>query len=906
MGKVWRAHHVALNRDDALKVLPEAFASDPDRLARFRREAQVLASLNHPNIAHVYGFEHADGVQALVMELVEGPTLADRIAQGPIPVDEALPIARQIAEALEAAHEQGIIHRALKPANVKVRVDGAVKVLDFGLAKALDSAPALDASQSPTISSPVLLSGVGVLLGTAAYMSPEQAKGRPADKRSDIWAFGCVLYEMLSGKRPFEGEEVTETLASVLAREPDWTALESAPRQLRSLLQRCLQKDRRKRVGDIAAALFVLDESQSREVIAPRTGVAVVRRAAPYILATLVGITAATVAWMLKPLPPPLSRPAARFVVETAADGQFGATGRHLVAISPQGTHLVYSTEQRLYLRPLSQLDASPIRGTEPQPGRVIGNTANGVAAGREPFFSPDGQWIGFWQDGELKKVSLAGGPPVTICSTQIPWGASWAADNTILYGRGPAGIWRVTASGGEPENLVKVKPGQVALSPQMLPGGRAVIFTLAEGENWNDAQIVVHLLNSGTLKALVKGGSDARYVASGHLVYARQDSLLAVPFDAETLTVTGGPVPLLEGVARANQTANGIAHFSVSTDGTLVYVPGSAVAATNSQRTLVWVDRQGREEPIKVPPRAYDYPRLSPDGAHVALEIREADTSSNIWILDLGRLTLTPLTFLPTGGRAPMWTADGRHILFNAGGLAAGGNLFWRAADGSGDTERLLDSTTGDFATATTPDGAGVIISKNSATSADVTMLRLDPRHIGAASSLDGESPRGSTAQVRPLVHTQFSERNGVVSPDGRWLVYESNASGRLEIYVRPFPQVDSGQWLISTNGGSRPLWSRDGRELFYLSEDGTLMSVPVEQASAWRAGIPRQVLQTAYFPAAALGFNYRPYDISPDGTRFLMIKQLAEAKPRPGQRGIIVVTNWLDELKRLVPANK
>jgi len=837
--------------------------------------------------------------------LVEGEDLSERITRGPIPIDEALPIAKQIAEALEVAHEQGIIHRDLKPANIKVRSDGAVKVLDFGLAKLADMSAQTSPgpsplSLSPTITSPAM-TGVGVLLGTAAYMSPEQARGKAVDKRADIWAFGCVLYEMLTGKRAFDGEDVTDTLASVLAREPDWTALGSAPRRLRSLLQRCLQKDRRKCVGDIAAVLFVLDELQSGEEIAARTDVTVVRRAGPYIVAILAGIAAAAVVWMLRPLPPPLSRPAVRFVIDTADSG-FTNAGRHLVAISPQGTHLVYSTEQRLYLRSLNQLNASPIRGTEPQPGRVVGNTANGSTAGREPFFSPDGEWIGFWQDGQLKKVSLAGGPPVTLCGTQIPWGASWAADGTILYGQGPAGIWRVSASGGEPENLVKVKPGQVALSPQMLPSGRAVIFTLAdEGGNWDDAQIVVHLLNSGTLKALVKGGSDARYVASGHLVYARQDSLLAVPFDAETLTVTGGPVPLVEGVARAIQTASGIAHYSVSTDGTLVYVPGSAISAT-SQRTLVWVDRQGREEPIKVPPRAYVYPRLSPDGTHVAVEIREAETATNTWILDLGRLALTRLTFLPTGGRAPLWTADGRRILFNSG-LAGGGNLFWQPADGSGDAERL-PSTAGDFPTAATPDGAGVIISANSSNNTDVTMLPLDPRHIGVASSLDGESPRGSTAQVRPLVHTQFSERNGVVSPDGRWLSYESNASGRLEIYVRPFPQVDSGQWLVSTNGGSRPLWARDGRELFYLSEDGTLMNVPVEQASAWRAGTPRQVLQTAYFPAAALGFNYRPYDISPDGTRFLMIKQLPETEPRAGQRGIIVVTNWLDELKRLVPA--
>ena len=615
MGKVWRAHHTGLKRDDALKVLPDAFAADPDRLARFRREAQVLASLNHPNIAHVYGLEQSDGVQALVMELVEGPTLADRIAQGAIPVDEALPIAKQIAEALEAAHERGIIHRDLKPANIKLRPDGTVKVLDFGLAKALEptSRPGVDATASPTITSPAMMTGVGVLLGTAAYMSPEQARGKSVDKRTDIWAFGCVLYEMLTGHRAFAGDDVTDTLANVLKLDPAWAALPNGVSTgVRAMLRRCLEKDRRKRLADISTARFVIDELESARTNTQSVGVSAFLRGGTYAAAVLfVLLAAAMAAWMVKPNTAP-ARSAARFVITT--DDPFTAIGRHLVTISPEGTHVVYSTDQRLYLRALDALEATPIRGTEPQAGRILGNTAAGGSAGREPFFSPDGQWIGFYQDGQLKKVSLAGGPPVALCASEILWGASWTADNTILYGQGPAGIWRVSGFGGEPENVVKVGAGQLALSPQMLPGGRALIFTLGEAGNWDEAQIVAYSLESGTTSVLLKGGSDGRYVPTGHLVYARQDTLLAVPFNADTLQVTGGPVPLLDGIARANGFVNGIAHFSMASDGTLVYVPALALAVT-SERSLVWVDRQGREEPLKVPARAYSYPRLSPQG---------------------------------------------------------------------------------------------------------------------------------------------------------------------------------------------------------------------------------------------------------------------------------------------------
>ena len=726
MGEVYRATDTNLGREVAIKVLPDAFAQDMERLARLEREARTLAVLNHPNVAQIYGLERADGMRALVMELVEGPTLADRIAQGPLPPEEALPIATQIAKAVEAAHEQSIIHRDLKPANIKLRPDGTVKVLDFGLAKAMEPAVAAPPNQSmsPTITTPAMTQA-GIILGTAAYMSPEQAKGRPADKRSDVWAFGCVAYEMLTGRRAFSGEDISDTLALVLKGEPDWTLIPAdVARPVRTLLQRCLQKNRAARVADLSTAVYVLTENGSVEATAQPERSSMVRRALPYVAACLAtGVMAAFVTWALKPTTA-TPKPVSRFVINTANSTPFTAVGRHVVAISPTGTHIVYAANDRLYLRAVNQLDASPVRGTEAQPRQTVGNTAGGDAFGREPFFSSDGQRIGFWQAGQLKKVSLAGGPAVSLCSTTGNLsGASWGADDTIFFGQGASGIWRVSGAGGTPENIIKVESGQAGGNPELLPGGRALIFTLAD-DNWEKAQVVAYVLASRTLKVLLTQGSDAHYVPSGHLVYSLQDSLLAVPFDVDTLTVTGGAVPLVEGVARSNRNVNAIAQYDVSDEGTLVYVPRSAVAAA-SERTLVWVDRQGREEPIKVQPHGYMYPRLSPDGTRIAVEIRDNDNEYNIWTLDLARLTLTPLTFGSLPSRAPLWMADGRRILFNTGSGARGA-LSWASADGSGTAEPVTGSEQGDFATSVSSDGTRLIVSANTTTDADVGMLAL------------------------------------------------------------------------------------------------------------------------------------------------------------------------------------
>jgi serine/threonine-protein kinase len=877
MGEVWCAADTNLGRQVAIKILPDVFAHDPERLARFEREARTLASLNHPNIAQIYGLEKTDSIRALVMELVAGPTLADRIAQGPIPVDEALPAAKQIAEALEAAHEQGIIHRDLKPANVKLRPDGTVKVLDFGLAKALDSAAsAIDAAQSPTITSPAM-TGMGVILGTAAYMSPEQAKGRQADKRSDVWAFGAVLYEMLTGQRAFKGEDVSDTLAMVLKGEPEWNALpgEVSPLVV-TLIRRCLEKDRRRRIAEFSTALFIIDESARVAAAAPAQPASVIRRTGLSLVAAgTAAVIAGYAAWMLKPASVP-SLSLARFTIPVPMGERFSNTGRHLVALSPDGGHIVYVANQRLYVRPLDQLEALPLRGTE----------GPSALSARSPFFSPDGQWVGFWQDGQLKKVSMTGGAAVSLCAARNPpWGATWAADNTILYGQGGDGIWRVSGTGGKPENVVKVEAEQVAHGPQLLPGGDAVLFTLARNGDWETAQIVAESLETGRRHVILEEGTDARYVPTGHLLYALGDTLLAVPFDVERLAVTGGPVPLVEGVGRAPGGLTGAAHFAVSSDGALVYVPTDALG--EQLRTLVWVDRQEREEPLKAPPYPYFDPRLSPDGTRVALD--RSDEEDDIWIFDLVRASLTRLTFGKAIEFPPIWTANGQAVLFSSGQVGFGGsrNLFRLAADGTGTPEQLTQGPAGHIPYAVTLDGTGLIFGEQKLMAAGLS----NPMDIMLLPLVGERNPQ-------PLIQTPFREGNAEISPDGRYLAYQSNESGRDEIFVVPFPNVNAGKWPVSTSGGKQPLWAHNGRELFYVSMDA-LMSVPVVTSGTFKAGAPAKLLGGPYVYLN----GPRQYDVSRDDLRFLLMKPSTATNEPTTSARLIFVQHWFEELKRRVP---
>jgi serine/threonine-protein kinase len=898
MGEVYRARDPKLQRDVAIKVLPASFALDPDRLARFQREAQVLASLNHPNIAHVHGLEQSGGLNALVMELVEGEDLLQRISRGPIPLDDALPLARQIAEALEAAHEQGIIHRDLKPANIKVRPDGAVKVLDFGLAKAMEPAFAQGASAgqagvsiSPTITTPAMTKA-GTILGTAAYMSPEQARGKAVDRRADIWAFGCVVYEMLTGGRAFDGDGVSDTLARVIEREPEWTRLPPAlSPTLRAYLKRCLHKDPKQRVqaiGDVRLAL-----EGGFETVVPQTAApAVVTRWRPVVLASAAALIAGgaiigTLVWVAMRhadlVPPVVSRLHVSLI--GTATLTINGNDRDL-AITPDGSRIVYvgNNGTQLFVRELGALE----------PVAVF------TGAPRGPFVSPDGQWIGFWEDLALMRVEITGGPAITVARLEGngPRGATWGPDETIVaatYG-GTTGLRRVAVAGGT--TMVLTRPdraqGEVDhLWPEMLPGGRAVLFTITSvSGGLAAAQVAVLDLQTGVRRVLVRGGSHAHYVAnglgspkhgerdSGHLVYAAAGVLRAVPFDLTRLEVRGAPVPVVPDVVT---TPFGSVDAVVAGNGTLAYVPGGGGVA-RAERTLVWVDRQGRETAIVAPSHAYAFPRLAPDGTRVA--VYSQDQELDLWIWDLARARLTRATFDSALDAFPVWTPDSRRLVFSSA-RSGTRNLFWQAADGTGGAERLTQSPNQQDPTAVSPDGRRLIFTEvNPKTGNDVMQMMLD-----------------ESRQVTPLVSSTFNEKNGIISPDGRWLAYEANVSGRFEIWVRPFPDVTSGQWQVTTAGGTRPLWARSGKELFYVAQTGALMRVGVEPGPSWAATPPSLLVKEGYFTIQG-GFPARSFDVAPDGQRFLMIKQSGDASIAPPN--IIVVQHWVEELKRLVPAAK
>ena len=686
MGEVYRARDTRLKRDVALKILPNSFATDPERLARFQREAEVLASLNHPHIAQIYGLEEIGaGGRALVMELVEGEDLSQRIARGAIPLDEALPIAKQTAEALEAAHEQGIIHRDLKPANIKITPDGVVKVLDFGLAKLAHPEAAArhaDVTASPTITSPAMMTGVGMILGTAAYMAPEQAKGRATDKRSDIWAFGCVLYEMLTGKRPFDGEDVSDTLANVLKIDPDWSALPlETPPPIRTLLQSCLTKDRRRRVADISTALFVLEKGASlappgRTVLtAPLPRRPLWRRIAALtgVVLVVATVTGAAVWFATRPVPPSV----VRTTVTTSGSAALTLSGTDRdVAITPDGSHVVYRGSNQLLVRALNQLEPTVLTGPGPAPHGI--------------FISPDGQWVGLFDGVTLiKKVAITGGPPVTI--TQVDGagsrGATWSEDGTIIFATNSlaTGLQRVSAAGGDPTVLTKPdrEHGESDhLWPEFLPGGEAVLFTILPVNGAiENAQIAVLDLQTSTSKVLIRGGSHARYVPTGHLVYGVAGTLRAVAFDLGRLEVVGTPAPVLEGVVT---TASGAADVAAAANGSLVYVTGAG--GGRAQRTVVSVDRQGGASPLSgLPLDAYRNVRVSPNGARLALA-----TIDDVWIYDFARATLSRLTTTPAQDLSPLWTPDGQRIVFTSR-RAGYSELFWRLADGTGSDERLL-----------------------------------------------------------------------------------------------------------------------------------------------------------------------------------------------------------------------
>jgi serine/threonine-protein kinase len=875
MGDVYEATDTKLGRSVAIKFLPEAFSHDTERVARFQREARVLASLNHPGIAAIYGLEEIDGRHFLVMELVPGDTLAERITRGLIPVDESLGIAKQICEALEAAHEQGIIHRDLKPANIKITPDGKVKVLDFGLAKAFEAeALKTNLSQSPTLS--MAATNAGVILGTAGYMSPEQARGKVVDKRADIWAFGVVLYEMLTGTLAFGDEDVSMTLSKVLQREPNFDALPpSLPMRVRGVLRVCLCKDPKQRVGDIRDVRLALEGAfETPAPIGEASGRSKARDVWMWLALTLIVTSgvAGLVVWSTVHTPAPL--PVRRLQHMLPRTLELPVASGTLVALSPDGRTLVYRARDeggvwRLYRRTLDVLDATPISGTE---------------GSYSPFFSPDGQWVGFTAiDNTVMKVPLAGGRPVRIGNipgTVTLRGASWELNGTIIVGAWSSGLMRLSASGGDAVPLATPDDGRQYWYPQVLPGGRAVLFTASQTMA-DAADVLVLDLKTGVRRTVVKGGAAGWYVPTGHIVFLRSGELWAVRFDPEKLVVSGEPVLVEQGL---RVEIGGAVQFALANDGTLTYIPAEV---NDVQRSLVWVDRTGHEEPLSAPERAYAYARISPDGTRVAVSIN--DQERDIWTWHLAGQTLTRLTFDPLPDGFPLWSPDGLRIIFASGNTQTP-NLYWRAADGTGAVERLTKSPNGQIPNAITSDGTQILLGEVApATGSDLMRMSVPPT-----------SPSSKLGQPTPLVQTKFSERNAELAPGGQWLAYESNESGRGEIYVRPFPNVDGGRWQVSTGGGRTPLWSRDGQELFYVSPEEALMGVRLERGQAWRSGTPTRVFQGRYLFATA---GQRAFDIAPDGRRFLMIKN-SDPTARP-QASIVVVQSWFEELKRLVPMN-
>ncbi len=882
MGEVYRARDMQLKRDVALKVLPSVFASDPDRLARFQREAELLASLDHPNIGQIYGIAQAGRDWALVLALIEGPTLADHIAKGPLAVDDVIAYAKQIVAAMEYAHEQGVIHRDLKPANIKVTPEGVVKVLDFGLAKALDQRAAA-ASLTPE-NSPTLTMGAtqaGVIMGTAAYMSPEQAVGKGADRRADIFSFGVVLFEMLSGTRAFKGESAGETLAAVVKDVPDWTALPAGtPVHLRVLLERMLHKDRRQRLQAIGEARIALETPDRSE---PAAATVPAQSRHGWVVAGVLAVGLAAASWIAynATRPAPL-RPLIRLNAEIAAETPLARTaGGNMLALSPDGARLALTLRAadgkvRLHTRLLHQSQVTPLTGTD------------GAAF---PFFSPDGEWIGFFADGKLKKIAVEGGAAVTLCDAPSTRGGSWGDDGNIIAALEEATVLsRVPSAGGTPVPVTKLASGEVTHRwPQVLPGSQAVLFTAAtHRNNYEEATIEVISLQTGERKTVARGGFSPRYLpaltGAGHLIYLDQSTLFAAPFDAGRLATVGAAVPILEDVS-TNANAGG--DFAFAQNGTFAYLSGKASTAGYP---ISWVGSVGNStQPLHAPPGVYFAPRFSPDGKRLAFSILSGK-GSDIWVKDLDRDTPSRLSFLPGTNGLPVWTPDGKNIVFRSQNPAAPG-LYGIRSDGSGEAKRLTEGKASEYPYSFSPDGK-----------------RLAIHHTGNGGSPDiftvgVEADSGvRLGKAELFLGTPFIEVFPMFSPDGRWLAYVSNESGTYEVYVRPFPGP-GGRWQISTGGGLYPVWSRDGRELLFSTFEQVVMAVGyTAKGETFAAGKPRVWTETRLRGMSTPGYAY---DLAPDGKRlaaFVAGERNAEKPPTH----LTFLLHFSDELRRRAPAGK
>jgi serine/threonine protein kinase/Tol biopolymer transport system component len=868
MGEVWQATDTRLGRSVALKLLPDAFAADPARLERFEREARLLASLSHANIAGLFALEEArpDGaagpVRFLAMELVLGEDLEERLRRGPIPPEEATLVARQIAEALEEAHEKGIVHRDLKPANVKVTPDGKVKVLDFGLAKAWSgdaaSGSAPDLSQSPTLAHTG--TAAGLILGTAGYMSPEQARGRAVDKRADVWAFGVVLFEMLSGKRLFEGETVSDTLAAVLRQEIDWSALPSStPPAIRWLLRRCLEREPRKRLRDIGEARIALTDGISSATSPSAPPAATKRAVVPWLVAAAALVAAAILA--TRERAPVAQSRVMQLDVQLADDLQPGSLLGHPLALSPDGTRLVFvglsGSEPALYLRTLDQPTLTLLPDT---------------ARAQQPFFSPDGSEVGFFNGNELRRVSLAGGASSLIATGAAPRGASWGENGTIVYSSFESGaLMRVSVSGGTPTPLTTVdeaKGERTHRWPSFLPGGRQLLFNANAGNlSYDDAGIELVDLESGRRHALNVTGAAPSF-AEGRLLFVRRGRLHTAPLDAATARLTSAPVVLARGVY--SDARSGSAHYHASQNGLIAVVQGQE---PNAQRVVEWRDRGGKTTPFLERPMVYLSPRFSPDGRRVALQVGEL-RREDVYVAATAGGAPTRLTFEDAANFSPVWSPDGGRILYAS--ITANATVFSiRSADGSGTPRKVYETDPNSFAipTAWSPDGASLLFQEGGRTSLDVRLLDL------------------ASGKVRVLESTPVPELDASFSPDGRFVVYAAGAQGARQVYVRTLSDA-GGHWQLSSDGGMRPVWLRTG-EIVYQRPgrpSSDWISVPVRtSAASIVAGAPR-VLFRGRADAELL---LRTWDVSPDGARFAVVQPIATTAEAPGVR-VRLLLGW------------
>ncbi len=894
-GEVYLAEDSRLDRKVALKILPQHLSDRAELRERFEREARAVSSLNHPHICTLYDIGEQDGIHYLVMEHLVGETLEARLAKGPLPLEQTLEYAIQIADALDKAHRQGVVHRDLKPGNIMLVKSGA-KLLDFGLAK-------LQAAETPTNLSALPteqanLTAEGTILGTLQYMAPEQLEAKEADSRTDIFAFGAVVYEMATGKKAFEGKSQASLIAAIMGLDPPPMS-ELQPMTtpvLDRVVKRCLAKvpdERWQTASDLTAELRWITEpaavSPIGQTLAGHRGRW--RRTMTLGLVALAGAAIGVAIWSL--MDPPLSPPAPlkQLVISLPSTAPLAVeTWRPAVALSPDGTRLVYVAnhggKRQLYLRRIDRLEATPIPGTE---------------GGLSPFFSPDGEAVGFFVGFKLKQVSLSGGVSQTLAFVPpVTRGASWGPDDTIIFAGEPdTGLSRISAVRNTlpPDAFSDVSAislmGQILTTPdstegefshrwpQFLPGGKAVLFTIDTGGSFDEARIGVLSLETGKTKVLLEGGTGARYLPTGHIVFSRAGALLAVPFDLERLERTGDPVTVVEGILME---PGGAAHFTFSDDGSLAYVPGGVLVPN---RKLIWVNRQGEVEPLPAEAREYMSPSLSPDGRQVAVTIREG-SNYDIWISDVARGSLTRLTSHPREDLSPIWTPDGARVTFMSEMSDPVPTLWWRPADGSGPQELLLERTTvgARLPTSWSPDGQTLAFTqlfRSETDSSDILML-----------------PREGEQEPWAFLSTEFEETGAMFSPDGRWLAYESNETGRDEVYVQPFSVTGPGGKLpVSVNGGTEPVWPRNSRDLFYRNGD-KMMAVAIETEPELSVGTPRLLFEGRFLGAGPLHLR-RSYDVSPDGQRFLMIQREQELVPTE----IVVILNWFEELKRLVPTD-